>query len=421
MIIRKEETEISTDYNWDVSKPFFGVDSFQFEPEFKIEPIFEEFVYSDEESRWDGNYDPLADSLEQNAKELYIKADKEYFQKHSRHIDINEGTTAEGNATRSCRRQAQLWMSWKIFNLPSAQRANLPGCSDHNYGLAVDLKAVNSNLKKIMRKHGWSDKVKGEKWHFSCVRSKKYNSVQSKIIELRNGLSGRWALDSIRAFELTKRKNELSEELDSRYQVFRSEVESFNRQAKIFNDSKTGFVNQTNGFEDQRNELLANFSEIDRLTIQLEQAYVNLRNTIDEIIDKLESDLEEIRRLKSLSFVLIDDELEGLGEIPQELENRYQHAQQSFYNLTDTLNGKYNALETKLNDFHSSNGVFEKRAIELIKEYNFLMELRRGLESKKKEIERGYVNVQLIGKESMFLFSKTGSMLDKIQQEVDNV
>lgn len=421
MIIKKISSDKITEYHWDLSKPFISLSSFELKLESKIEPVFEVLSESERELEWDGNYDPLADTLEEDSKRRFINADRKYFEKLSRHIDVNEGTTNEGNALRSCRRQAQLWMSWKIFNMPNSAPANLPGCSDHNYGLAVDLKSVNNDLSKILFDFGWSDNVGGEKWHFSCTKSVKYTKVQRKISELRNGLAGNWALDSIKAFELTNRKNELSQELDSRYQVFRAQVESFNRQAKIFNDAKIKFISETNGFEIERDRLLIDFAEIDNLSLQFEEVYVEYRNAIDEIINILEADLEEIRRLMSLNFSQINRELlDDLGEIPEELESRYQELQRRFNELKNSLNLKMDNLEAQLVNFNSGNGVFERRAVELIKEYNFLIKLRQKLESKKKDIERGYVNLQLIGRESMFLFSRAGSVLERIQLEVDN-
>ncbi|KAB0289274.1 hypothetical protein F2P58_09340 [Vibrio fortis] len=165
---------------------------------------------------YDFNYDPLMNTLEPHSRELFYWADREYFEKTGRHIDINEGTTPEGNALRSVRRQAQLWMEWKLFKTPGAAPANLPGCSHHNYGLAVDLKNVDEILQMIMRNNGWSDEIPGEKWHFSCTKSRIYNQVLTKIEELRNGLAGQWALDQQAAYKLSQERRSKEDEFDTR-------------------------------------------------------------------------------------------------------------------------------------------------------------------------------------------------------------
>lgn len=365
------------------------------------------------------SYDPLAETLESDARQRFIEADRLYFLKTNKHIDINEGTTAEGNARRSCNRQMQLWMSWKVMKIPGYAPANLPGCSHHNYGIAVDLRNVTSEMREILLSQGWSDIYNAEEWHFTCIESSAFNIIQSKIKELRNGLASQWAQDMATAFELNKRKNTYYSELKVRQRKFEGDTLEFNRQAKLYNDARARFQVETEPYAQQRDRILINLSRHDQKIAQLEKLYVEFRTITDEVIEQLNYQIDEIRRLMSLSVELIDQSIQS--KIPANLKSRYEIARDNYFLLVQQVKDESKSIESLLATLTSQMGNFEQKAIGLLQQHQFLKNLRSALESEKQSLERGFIDVQLMADESFFRMGRAGESLVKIQEEVNSV
>jgi hypothetical protein len=364
-------------------------------------------------------YDPLADTLETDARRRFLEADRLYFIRAKKHIDINEGTTAEGNARRSCNRQMQLWMSWKVLKLPGYAPANLPGCSHHNYGIAVDLRSVTSDLREILLSQGWSDIYNAEEWHFTCVESSAFNKIQAKINELRNGIAAQWAQDMATAYELNKKKNTYYTELKIRQQKFEGEVIEFNRHAKIYNDAKVQFHLETEPVAQKRDEILNKLTQLDQKINQLEKVYQEFRSLTDEIVQLLYQEIDEIRRLMSLSMDSLDQSIRS--KVPANLKARYEAVRNNFFSLAQQVDTESNQIESMIATLGGQAGSFEQKAIGLLRQYEFLKNLRLTLENEKRSLERGFVDVQLMAQESIFRMSRAGQALETIQAEVNAV
>lgn len=372
--------------------------------------------------QWDGKYDPLADTLERYSRERFIQADKEYFTKTGKHIEINEGSTQEGNARRSCFRQAQLWMSYNLFKTPGSAAANSPGCSDHNYGLAIDLKNYNDVLREILIDNGWTDEFPAEKWHFTCSGSAIFETVRKKIKELQTGKANEWRVAATNAYHLNMQKNRMYPEITARHKKFEGDVAGFNKHAEQFNDSKRKFHTETDHLPQRRNQLFEILMQIDQLTKQAEISYVALRDISDEIITVCYQNIEEIRRMMALPLEEIPTAFSRANlKIPSHLNVKYQTCSAAHKANIERLQAKHAEYNKLFEQFNGSLSSFEVKAIELMKQYNFLVDLRSALEKEKVEIERGYIQVQLLGQESMMLMGKSGLLLEEIQQIVDTV
>lgn len=371
---------------------------------------------------WDGKYDPLADTLERYSRERFVQADKDYFTKTGKHIEINEGSTREGNARRSCFRQAQLWMSYNLFKTPGSAAANSPGCSDHNYGLAIDLKNYNDVLREILINNGWTDEFPAEQWHFTCSGSAIFETVRKKIKELQTGKANEWRITATNAYHLNMQKNRMYPEITARHKKFEGEVAGFNKHAEEFNDAKRKFHTETDHLPQRRNQLFDILMQIDTLTKQAENSYVAFREISDEIITVCYQNMEEIRRMMSLPIDEIPAEFSRANlKIPSHLQVKYQTCHAAHQANIARLKAKHAEYNRLFEQFNGSLSSFEVKAIELMKQYNFLVDLRSTLEREKVEIERGYIQVQLLGQESMVLMGKSGQLLEEIQQVVDNV
>lgn len=365
------------------------------------------------------SYDPLADTLETDARRRFIEADRLYFLKSNKHIDINEGSTAEGNARRSCSRQMQLWMGWSVMKLPGYAKANLPGCSHHNYGVAADLRYVTDEMKEILLSQGWSDIYHGEEWHFTCIESNAFKKIEAKINELRNGISQQWAQDMTVAYELNKKKNSFYTELKVRQKKFEGEALEFNRQVKIYNDAKLQFQTETLPQAQRRDEILIRLSQHDQRIAQLEKLYVEFRNVADEIIERLSDQIDEIRRLMALPVEQIHQVISS--KVPADLRARYDSISALYFATAQQIKNESDYITSLINSLNSQTGGFENKAVVLLQQYEFLKNLRTTLDNEKQSVERGFVDVQLMSNESFLRMNRAAQLFEKIEAEVKTV
>ncbi|MDM3871849.1 D-alanyl-D-alanine carboxypeptidase family protein [Porticoccus sp. W117] len=126
--------------------------------------------------------DPKAKKLFKEASALYKEANKLYLSgKHKyEYIQIFSGK-------RSSRSQARLFVkyAWHQYGGPKANKANPPGKSFHEYGVAIDIIRGNDTraLKKALESAGWRESVEDEGWHFEAQSIDSWNMIVKKMME----------------------------------------------------------------------------------------------------------------------------------------------------------------------------------------------------------------------------------------------
>jgi len=185
---------------------------------------------------YDGNYDKQADALEPGSRAKFMDADKLYFF-HTKglHLKINSGR-------RDVRRQAQLWIKWKE-GTPGYNPANLPGCSFHNYGIAIDIIRDHEAIADaVLTQCGWQRTHRDEEWHYDCKESPAHGRVEGLVASLRAGKAGQWhnAWLAIRKDQESRQK--LVTDFTTRRAKFerdvadvRSRIDRHNQEAAVFN------------------------------------------------------------------------------------------------------------------------------------------------------------------------------------------
>jgi predicted nucleic acid-binding Zn-ribbon protein len=180
---------------------------------------------------YDGRYDPKADELEAISKANFIKSDEAYYRATNggKHIKINSGR-------RTVRHQADLWIGYREGR-PGYNKANLPGCSLHNYGTAIDIiREGNVDwIEEALNKYGWERTVDDEGWHYECLVSPAHARVKPTIDSLRAGKAGQWAQAYFDARKQEEEQGAIGARLRPRIDKFNSDIDAFNAAAQRHN------------------------------------------------------------------------------------------------------------------------------------------------------------------------------------------
>lgn len=138
---------------------------------------------SEHNDRGTATEDPVASDLHPEALLAYRAANSDYRQMAGHvdpYIDINGS-----NGRRSLSDQVRLYDEFLAsqYGGPPAPRANQPGKSLHQYGLAIDVVRLRDEerIRRALLRNGWAQEVEGEAWHFEATGTAAYATAVSKI------------------------------------------------------------------------------------------------------------------------------------------------------------------------------------------------------------------------------------------------
>ena len=117
---------------------------------------------------------------------------------------------------------------------------------------------------------------------------------------------------------------------------------------------------------------------MDIATKEVEIASAEFREISDEIISVHYKNLEEIRSLMSLPLDQIPDHFDKI-EIPNYLQAKYQLSLRKFRSALVEARLKLQEFNNLLDQLNTSTKPFEVRAVGLMKEYDYLLSLRKVL------------------------------------------
>lgn len=242
---------------------------------------------------YNNGWDRKSNGLTPDARKKFIDADKSYHQMTNTNMTIHTGK-------RDVHKQAELYIKYKYYG--EGNPTSWPGCSFHNWGLAVDLAEIDKNaLVKSLNENGWKQTNKNSPWHFECTGSRDYEKAAKVIKSFRaskTGLAFRWseqvALYYQKSRTLNKRvpiyNNRLQENKADAQRLF-SEIESFNTDAQALKSRTNNFSKDVTKYNIEHggaNRLLAEINSMPDSPLK------NKKNsTYDRFLDWLE--MESIR------------------------------------------------------------------------------------------------------------------------------
>ena len=168
--------------------------------------------------------------------------------------------------------------------------------------------------------------------------------------------------------------------------------------------------------------MLSLLAGVDEKTRRLEAVHAQFRSVSERVIQALETNLEELRRLIMLQVEDADRVITPrIATLPAGLRQEYVTAKGEFGRLSTQLKNELAILQKIISGFQSTIGPFERDAVALLEEHRHLTALRKRLEDERGALERGFAEVQLMGREAMFLMGRAGQTLEDIQRQVDEV
>lgn len=149
--------------------------------------------------------DPQVKDLRESARALYLKANDIYIKTEghkTRFIQILSGK-------RTVREQAELYEKYLIYlyDGPPANKANKPGKSFHEYGLAIDVirNGDDSRLTPALESAGWVQAIADEGWHFQAESASDWGEIVKRMESEVSPLSNKYAENRVVYYENKKR------------------------------------------------------------------------------------------------------------------------------------------------------------------------------------------------------------------------
>jgi len=200
---------------------------------------------------YNNGWDKKCNGLTPDARKKYIEADKLYFQKTNTNMTIHI-------SKRTVAKQAELYIKYKYHK--EGNKVAWPGCSFHNWGLAIEMQSTNKKLvSKVMKKNAWSKTLKSDALYFECTGSRDHNKAAMVIKSFRTnktGLAFKWSEQVDEYYKKTKvlkqrvpiynnkleENKTFSQKINSERNLFKIEMQSFKNQVDTYNKD----VNQFN-------------------------------------------------------------------------------------------------------------------------------------------------------------------------------
>jgi len=233
-----------------------------------LSPQYEDVVSNDSDLaevrlNYNSGWDRKSNGLTPDARKRFLDADKSY------HLMTNTNITIH-ISKRDVFKQAELYIKNTYYGEGSP--AAWPGCSMHNWGLALDLaRPEDQYLIRAMAEQGWNQ-TGDSIWHFECTGSRDFEKAAKMIKSFRtskSGLAYKWS----EQVALYYRKREI---LNKRVPVFNNRLEKNKAEAQklvaeidSFNVDAQGLKSRTNRFNSEIAKYNLEISKAEKLQAEI--------------------------------------------------------------------------------------------------------------------------------------------------------
>lgn len=178
---------------------------------------------------------------------------------------------------RSVSHQTALYEKYiaHLYGGPAANKANQPGTSNHEYGVAVDIVRRDDAelLFESLTKHGWEQTVEDEGWHFDATGIPSWSKIQSRVEKIKKRGNSALVKNVVDRYELQKK--------------VKIEIEKISKMEKLVNRLEIRLVREEKRYMDASTEVekakkivLEIQKRINRTKREIERLLSNLKNII---------------------------------------------------------------------------------------------------------------------------------------------
>jgi hypothetical protein len=234
-----------------------------------LNPQFEDIVSNESDLaevrlNYNSGWDRKSNGLTPDARKRFLEADK------SCHLMTNTNITIH-ISKRDVFKQAELYIKHTYYG--EGNPASWPGCSFHNWGLAVDLARPDDKyIIQAMTEQGWTQTDNNGKWHFECTGSRDYEKAAKMIKSFRTsktGLAYKWS----EQVALYYRKREI---LNKRVPIFNNRLEKNKAESQklvaeidSFNIDSQSLKSRTNRFNSEITKYNLESSKAEKLQAEI--------------------------------------------------------------------------------------------------------------------------------------------------------
>jgi len=315
-----------------------------------LNPQFEDIICNDTDLveiklNYNNAWDRKSNGLTPDARKRYTEADKSYHKMTNTNMTIHISKL-------DVFKQAELYIKHKYYH--EGKRASWPGCSFHNWGLAVDMAYTDEQtLAQAMNEQGWTQPDAETPWHFECTGSRDYEKA-AKVIKSfrtsRTGLAFKWS-EQVASFYLKR-------------EVLNKRVPTFNKR-----------------LEDNKSESQRLLAEMDTFNID-SQSLKSKTNRFNKDITKYNLELAKAEKLIVDISTMPDDHSKNVKT-------------QTYERICDWLGkeslriaSEIKAIEHENKELYTWNVELQRKADAYSREENWLTNEARILEKLSKEIEQ---------------------------------
>jgi hypothetical protein len=243
---------------------------------------------------YNNGWDRKSNGLTPDVRKKFLDADKSYFRMTNTNLSIHTGKIEVS-------KQAELYIKYKYYG--EGNPVLWPGCSMHNWGLAVDLAITDElALQKSLNENGWKQTDAKTPWHFECSGSRDYVKAAKVIKSFRTaktGLAFKWSEQVAQYYQKSKTLNKRVavfnrrlQENKSDAQVLLSEIEAFNVDAQSLKSRTNDFNKDIAKFNMEHTKAKRLFDEI--ATIHNATLKANKTNEYNRMLDWISSENSRI-------------------------------------------------------------------------------------------------------------------------------
>ncbi len=198
---------------------------------------------------YNNGWDKKCNGLTPDARKKYIEADKLYFQKTNTNMTIHISKI-------NIAKQAELYIKNKYHK--EGNKVAWPGCSFHNWGLAVEMQSTNKKLvSKVLKKKGWTETLKTGALYFECTGSRDHNKVAQIIKSFRihkTGIAYKWSEEVDKYYKKSKVLKQKAPIFNKKLEENKAFLQIVNSEKDLFNVDIINFKNKVDVYNKDANQ-----------------------------------------------------------------------------------------------------------------------------------------------------------------------
>lgn len=307
---------------------------------------------------YNNGWDRKSNKLTPDARKKFLEADKTYHRLTNINMTIHV-------SKRDVYKQAELYIKYTYYD--EGNPVSWPGCSYHNWGLALDMaRPDDPKLVQALKEQGWEQMEEFGDWHFECTGSRDYEKA-AKIIKgfrnVRTGLAYKWSDQVAQYYEKRNTLNKRVPTFNKRLENNKAESQRLLAEIDTFNVDAQNLKSATNAFNKDITRYNLQYAKMEKLMGDLaNEEAMNIES-------KKKEEYEQVGQWISNELERINKETKNINQANKDLYKRKVTLKQKIANFIREdgwLTAENRVLEkiSKELEQHKSNAILHLKSID---------------------------------------------------------